>query len=435
MQVWLAFVLFLNYSVLCQLQVENYAIVNNNPTKRILKQPEVASLSESVQGFSPLEIKSFYSFDTSPNAESHLQTFSTKFNLPQCTSMNGCFTKVGQDGSGRIATGDTSWYTQIALDVEWVHAMAPSANIMLVLANSTSQSDLFEAVNYVKYHAQYINMGFGTPDYTGMTSNDYLFFQLGVSFFAASGNSGTQTQYPSSSSNVIAVGGTSLYVDTYGNFSSEVGWSFSGGGCSQYETATSQQRNDVRVILGSNAIPCSNFRRKVPDLSSVADPLTGVSVFSENKWIVVGGTSVASAITTGRAAASGVTITSRYLYTGGMYFRDIVTGGTDTTSCSVGWDYVTGLGSWYRQELTNVVNNTLVTPAPTPTPTPTPGPTPGPTIHRNTTSSAPVTTYAPSKRPSQDIINEIERLLQSMSPASTIKVGTSGLVVCFVVFL
>ena len=204
----------------------------------------------SPTGLSPATIKSVYNFPTSstagagktiaivdayddPTAESDLAVFSSTFGLPACTTANGCFTKVDQTGGANYPRKDAGWALEISLDIQWAHAIAPGAKILLVEASSNSFANLLAAEDYAKAHAQYVSNSWGGSEFSGESSYDSHFAQSGVSFFVSSGDSGLPAQYPSASPNVISVGGTTLNFSG-SNFASETGWSGSGGGCSVY---------------------------------------------------------------------------------------------------------------------------------------------------------------------------------------------------------
>src|SRR5207253_744766 len=122
---------------------------------------------------------------------------------------------------------------EIALDVEWAHAIAPGATILLVEARSASFTDLLSAVDYaVSQGAKQVSMSWGGSEYPGVTSNDAHFNVSGVSFTASSGDNGAGVNYPAASPYVTAVGGTSLKIDFSSNRLNETGWSGSGGGYS-----------------------------------------------------------------------------------------------------------------------------------------------------------------------------------------------------------
>ncbi|MGZ4409183.1 MAG: S53 family peptidase, partial [Gaiellaceae bacterium] len=229
------------------------------------------------------------------------------------------------------------------------HAIAPAAHILLVEATSNSFANLLAAEDYAKAHAQYVSNSWGGNEFSGETGYDSHFAQSGVSFFVSSGDSGLPAQYPSASPNVISVGGTTLNFSS-GTFTTETGWSGSGGGCSVYETATSAQSSFSEY----GQVNCGG-RRSTPDVSLDADPASGVSVYDTTRyqgqagWFRVGGTSASSPMWAGRSAVAGATVNSAYVYTtnttNSITYRDI-TVGNNGASALTGYDLVTGRGSW-----------------------------------------------------------------------------------------
>src|SRR2546422_9166845 len=193
-----------------------------------------------------------------PNIESDLATFSAQYGLPSCTTTNGCFTKATPQG---LPKSNTSWGLEESLDVEWAHAMAPGAKIILVEAQDSFLSSLLSAVDYAarQPNVHQVSMSWVTSEFSGESSYDYHFNVAGVSFIASSGDSGTSVSYPAASPYVVSVGGTTLNVDGSGKLQSETAWSGSGGGVSSYESKPSYQ-------TGFN----SNSGRGVPDVSYVA---------------------------------------------------------------------------------------------------------------------------------------------------------------------
>jgi subtilase family serine protease len=319
--------------------------------------------STSPTGLSPATIKSVYSFPTSstagagktiaivdayddPTAEADLGAFSSQYGLPACTRANGCFTKVNQTGGASLPRANAGWALEISLDVQWAHAIAPGARILLVEAASNSFTNLLAAEDYAKTHAQYVSNSWGASEFSGEHSYDSHFAQSGVSFFVSSGDAGTPAEYPSASPNVISVGGTTLSFDRSGNLTSETGWSGSGGGCSQYETATGAQSG----FSTFGQVGCGT-KRGTPDLSLDADPSSGVSVYDSTRyqgqkgWWQVGGTSASSPMIAARAADVGAVVDSAYVYGNNITYRDI-TSGNNGASCLDGYDLVTGRGSW-----------------------------------------------------------------------------------------
>jgi subtilase family serine protease len=286
-----------------------------------------------------------------PTAEHDLGVFSSQYGLPACTTANGCFQKVNQYGGTSYPRTNSGWALEISLDVEWAHAIAPGAKILLVEATTNSFANLMAAEDYAKTHAQYVSNSWGGSEFSGESSYDSHFVQNGVSFFVSSGDSGTPAQYPSASPNVISVGGTTLHFDSTGTFNGETGWSSGGGGCSAYETANSAQSNFNPFGGGGyNQVNC-NGMRATPDVALDADPNSGVSVYDSTSyqgqrgWFTVGGTSASSPMWAARSADSGQLVNAAYVYGNTITYRDI-TSGNNGNQCLAGYDLVTGQGSW-----------------------------------------------------------------------------------------
>jgi subtilase family serine protease len=273
-------------------------------------------------GLTPATVKSVYRFPTSPTAgagttiaivdaydhpgiESDLSAFNARFGLPPCTSLDGCFRKVDATGGTDYPRKSADWGLEIAMDVEWAHAIAPGARILLVEAASDKLDHLVAAEDYARTHAQYVSNSWGGKEFSGEAAYDFHFAQPGVSIFFSTGDSGLPAQYPAASPNVISVGGTTLHF-TGATFTGETGWANGGGGCSQYETAPAAQA----AFTQYGQAGCGGSRA-TPDLSLVADPASGVSVYDSFKykgmsgWFVVGGTSASAPMVAARAAATG----------------------------------------------------------------------------------------------------------------------------------
>jgi subtilase family serine protease len=222
--------------------------------------------------------------------------------------------------------------------------MAPGAKILLVEASSPTLPNLMAAEDYARTHAQYVSNSWGGREFSGERSKDVHFMQNGVSFFVSAGDTGLPAEYPSSSPNVISVGGTTLRNIATSSFT-ETGWSGSGGGCSLYETATPAQQS----APDSAQVGCGT-KRATPDVSLDADPISGVSVYDSTAyqgssgWFTLGGTSASAPMMAGRSAASGVVVDAQAVYGTSMSFRD-VTAGDNGAPCLQGYDLVTGRGS------------------------------------------------------------------------------------------
>jgi subtilase family serine protease len=294
-----------------------------------------------------------------PNIESDLGVFTKQFSLPACTTANGCFEKIY--ATGTAPAKNSNWATEISLDVEWSHAIAPQAKIMLVEASGQTNAELYQAVDVaVQNGATIVSMSWATDEYSGETSDDSHFNVPNVTFVAAAGDSGHQSLYPAASPYVVAVGGTDLTITSTGAWQSETAWSDSGGGISAYEPEPSYQ-----------ATAQSTGFRGIPDVAYDADPSTGIPIYDTVGiykllgWVEVGGTSMGApewsalfAIANSmRAAASKapLNLVQFDLYPIAADFHDIVSGsnGSCGAECTAGpgYDFITGLGSPMANEI------------------------------------------------------------------------------------
>ena len=297
-----------------------------------------------------------------PNAASDLHNFDLAEGLKDPPS----FTRLNEDGGTVLPPTDTAakpntWEMEESLDIEWAHAIAPGANIILYEANSTSFTDLVvHGVNAARNNPAVteVSMSFGGSEFSGETSYDSYFTtpagHQGITFFASTGDNGSPGGYPAYSPNVVAVGGTTLSVDSAGNYRSETGWSNGGGGVSTQESEPSYQ-NSVQ----------STGKRITPDVSMDADPNSGVPVYdtfdngTSTPWLQVGGTSLSSPVWAGLIAIAnqgrvrngltsmdGQTQTLPMLYQApASNFHDITSGSNGGYSAGAGFDAVTGRGS------------------------------------------------------------------------------------------
>jgi subtilase family serine protease len=321
--------------------------------------------SSSPSGYSPATIEKAYGFDTSdhgtgtgrtialvdayddPTIAANLEAFSQEYGLPTCTSTT-CFRKVNQTGGTSYPKETAGWDVEISLDVEWAHAIAPKAHILLVEASSNSFTNLFDAVRYAAAHATYVSMSWGGTEFTGETTYDGVFTPR-VSFFAAAGDTRSEVIYPSASPEVISVGGTTLTVTSTGAWKQESAWSTGGGGCSKVETANPAQA--AFPTYDQSGATCKG-KRATPDVALDANPSTGVSVYDTIRtrefgsgWEKVGGTSVATPIWAAHSAAAGDHVNATFVYGSNIDFYDI-TSGSNGHTCVKGYNLCDGLGSW-----------------------------------------------------------------------------------------
>ena len=316
--------------------------------------------SKTPKGLTPAQIKNIYNLPTTggkgtivivgayddKTIEKDLNNFNIQFNLPACTTANDCFEKHLMSSS--IKT-NSSWAYETSLDVEWAHAIAPTAKILLVEAVTPSGKNLLKAVDYAasRKDASAISMSWGGGEFPEEVSLDSHFQSVSdAPFFASSGDNGTGASWPASSPKVIGVGGTSVSFKTNGILNKETAWSGSGGGVSVYEKEP--------IFQNDYSISKTNGMRAIPDVSYSADPTFGFSIFKNGKWYVVGGTSAGAPQWAGIASlGSGIKIdqlyTDKNTANNAKYFRDITSGSNGSCQyyCDARrhYDYITGLGS------------------------------------------------------------------------------------------
>ena len=346
-------------------------------------------------------------FYNDPTTENGLNIFSNRYHLPQCTIANGCFTTLNQYGQTsplpqNAPAGDPS-PTEISLDTQSVHSLAPGAKIILVMANTNTVPDQIIMINTIVSNnlAKIIaNSWVNIPEEPDSPFEIVLKqgAAQGVSINFASGdyadnkaftNSVPSVDYPASSSWVTAVGGSSLLMTSDGRYKNETGWAWpflimtsgepntnqtsyawgSTGGLSQYYTAQSWQADAIgNVYAGGYGLVGTH--RAIPDISMLGDSATGVIIYdnANMNWLSsVGGTSLAcpqfsAIIALANQARSQKNLPPIGLVTSLLYnmkysthqgnapITNIV--GPHATATSVltgpaGWNDITGLGSPY----------------------------------------------------------------------------------------
>ena len=345
----------------------------------------------SPTGYNPTQIRHAYGFDQisstgtnqtiaiviaydNPYAAQDLKTFINQFGLTnmyglpgssKCTVIKGphpCFQKVYAQNKKPKYQAD--WAMESSLDIQWAHAAAPGADIVLVEAKDNTSVNLFKAIDITaKHKAKVVSMSWGSYEFPRESYYDKYFKRNNTVFVAASGDSGYGASYPAIAPYVVSVGGTTLPLDSNGNLTaSESGWTYSGGGLSDYISKPFFQNSFFNIILGN--------RHGNPDVSYNANSDTGVSIYNSNNyygqfgWYEVGGTSagapqwagIFALANQGRIRAlSGYSLTSSPVYnaaTGANYannYNDIQSGfnGLCGANCNtkIGYDFVTGLGS------------------------------------------------------------------------------------------
>jgi len=286
--------------------------------------------------------------------------------------------------------------TENTIDVETIGAVYPSSNLTIILYIAPPTSTFYDLVNYVltkavvvnglSYSPSVISISWGCPEVQNGTvdciQTNGLFAKAvsnGITICAASGDngssdgiSGVNADFPSSSPNVVACGGTTLVCPSgvYDSNTKETVWSGSGGGFSILFQKPSYQSN-----LKKSAY------RSTPDIAFNADPNTGVLYLINGQQGIIGGTSIVAPLMSAYIALTnpvGFINTKIYSSPVPSPFYDITTGNNGAYSASVGYDNCTGWGSF--NGILFAIQTPVQTPTPSPVQTPTPVPSPAPLV-------------------------------------------------------
>jgi Putative Ig domain/Ricin-type beta-trefoil lectin domain/Subtilase family len=288
-----------------------------------------------------------------PAAAADLAVYRSDWGLPACTAASGCFRKVSQQGKASplpAAAGGTGWATEESLDIEMVSAICPQCHILLVEADSTSNADMFAAVDTaVRLGAKFVSNSYGETEYAAeVTDGNPSYNHPGVVVTAAAGDYGyaNGAEFPAASPDVVSVGGTTLTQASGARGWAETAWADTGSGCSLYEPKPSWQTDSG----------CAN--RTDNDVAAVADPSTGVAIYDtydQKGWLEVGGTSVASPVIASVYALVGTppagSYPASYLYAHTSDLYDVTTGNNGYCSplylcyAGPGYDGPTGWGT------------------------------------------------------------------------------------------
>ena len=265
---------------------------------------------------------------------------------------------------------------EVMLDIEVAGSIAPGAKIVVYFADNTDAGFLnaiTTAVHDSTNNPSVVSISWGGPESSwtqqAMTSMDEAFQSaaaMGVSVCVAAGDDGStdgvtdglnHVDFPASSPNVLACGGTQL-VASGNSITSETVWNelannegATGGGISDVFPLPSWQ-NGAGVPLSAN--PNKNVGRGVPDVTGDADPTTGYVTRVDGNPDVIGGTSAVAPLWAGLIAllnqsmGKPVGFINPLLYQDAGTARDlndITSGNNGAYSAGPGWDACSGLGS------------------------------------------------------------------------------------------
>ena len=286
-----------------------------------------------------------------PYLQNDLNLFDARFKLPAMT-LGANLSQVGPDG-GAVPSSNTSG-SETALDVEWAHAIAPGANIMVVETTGSFATAARYAATVPGVSV--VSISYGQGEFKGEAAYDNVYTtpagHKGVTFVAAAGDNAAPL-YAAASPNVLAVGGTTLTMGANNTYGGEVAWNHGGGGVSPYEPQPGYQK-----VAGTYA------GRVTPDVAYDASydgafqtVIAGVLSYS---WGTSGGTpqwaglvalaNQQRAINGFDPLTGGQTSDLLYRLYGTRSYADAfhdVTTGTNTAglSADAGFDAVTGLGT------------------------------------------------------------------------------------------
>ncbi|WP_051950757.1 S53 family peptidase [Actinacidiphila yeochonensis] len=356
------------------------------PVQRLRAATPQGTTAALPQGYGPADLQSAYNLGSAvaagagdgttvaivdgyddPTAEADLAVYRSTYGLPACTTGNGCFTKVGQDGSASLPVTDGGWAVEISLDLQAVSAACPGCHILLVEANTPALPDLAAAEDTaVRLGAAAVSNSYSVAEGTNVAPYAGSYDHPGVAITVSSGDYGYQlaAPFPASLPTVTAVGGTSLTrAPGTARGWSETAWaldekgSAAGSACSAYYDKPAWQHDTA----------CPG--RTVADVSADADPATGLAVYDSTPnpdgipagWFVVGGTSASSPFVAGVYALAGNTAQVKdasYAYAHRSHLYDVQGGNVSNPDagsgcpdssyvCTAlpGYDGPTGLGT------------------------------------------------------------------------------------------
>lgn len=312
---------------------------------------------------------------------SDLSTFDSDCGLPTPT-VNYVYPPQGSTNYNTTVTG---WGGEEALDMQWVHSIAPGATIDMTFATTDDAPYLELAADFLVAQdvVNVISMSFGLPDATALSvSGLYALFHPifeaaaaeGISAFASSGDcgaadgtSGVSTQYPASDQDVTGVGATVLTLSDSGGYGSETAWSGNeSGSCNDHGGSGGGWAPTTQPWYQSGEGVVSNGLRGVPDVS--LDGGSWLDVIVNETFVAIMGTSASCPQWAGLAAISdqlhggdlGLLNPEIYSILGSSsyssYFYDI-TSGSNGYNTGPGWDPVTGVGSPIANALVPVLSN------------------------------------------------------------------------------
>jgi subtilase family serine protease len=270
----------------------------------------------------------------SPTLTQDLYQFDKDYGLPDPPSLR-ILSPLGTTPFDPNDTNQFNSAVEANLDVQWAHAIAPGANI-IVLTSPVAETEGVQGLPQLLQLEQYAlknhlgniisqswaateNTLFDTAGKAVISAYENFYQQAAaqhVTIFSSTGDTGSSNVdinnntypfptvgFPASSPYVTSVGGTSLYADTSGNYQRETVWDevassggAGGGGISQYFGEPIYQHISLPVAVQQQL----KGYRAIPDISYNADSSTGILVYigflsgQNNGYYYIGGTSEGS---------------------------------------------------------------------------------------------------------------------------------------------
>ena len=306
-------------------------------------------------GYSPADLRAAYKLPSTggkgqtvalvdaggdPAAESDLAVYRATYGLPACTTANGCFREVNQQGKATPLPPvfDPGWVTEISLDLDMVSAACSSCHILLVEADADTEADLAAAAGAApSLGATEVSNSYASLEANGLAAYAKDYQHPGVAYLASTGDHGyVEPNVPAVFASVISVGGTSLTRAKNARGWSESAWSGSGSGCSAWVAKPSWQHDT----------DCPG--RTVADVSADADVLNGPAMYdsSTGGWGAGGGTSASAPFIAGVIALAGnpaAMSNASYIYAHTKDLYDVTTG-ANGDECGGGYLCTAGKG-------------------------------------------------------------------------------------------
>ncbi|MGW5724379.1 S53 family peptidase [Amycolatopsis sp. NPDC003865] len=275
-----------------------------------------------------------------PNLEADLAAYRAQYGLPPCTTANGCFRKVNQQGlPAPLPEPDFGWALESTLDVSMVSAACPSCRLLVVEGNTPGFADLAETEDTaVRLGATVVSNSYGAREGGAPLAFASHYRHPGVAVVASSGDAGfTAASYPAVLATTIAVGGTSLARDpSSARGWTESAWQYGGSGCSAYIAKPSWQKDTH----------CG--KRTVADIAAAAEDIA-IHYTDAGGWLPVNGTSASAPFIAGLIARAGHATRPSDLYAKASQFTDITAGHNDPSGAGkkCGGDYLCVAGPGY----------------------------------------------------------------------------------------